>query len=363
MVLFIAIDQLSLEMQAAPIGTGGKAGLRLKNPIPGIEEATKAWDDEHLTGRLTTDHVRRQLTEAIDNLLGQKHRRVCVIIDDLDRCDPAVAFRLLEGIKIHLSLPQCVFVLGVNLRQIEQAIAPLLPGAKDAEMPAEKRAEAAEDLEKLCPLMWKLPFLASSTRASLLRRWLADPSHADARTTTPLPTKFRDTLEQTANEFDCLPANPRKIKGIANTIRQLAAHGWSDQAQLNTELPVPEVEADGLLIAATIYHLHPELLRYLQTSRAAWDELLNWLLGKSQLPENASDLLKLLVTLRFPTEVAKGDPEKAATPGGDARVSVFADPVHLNVFRIQELLRASTDPMRRNSVTYDILARYLDLPR
>jgi hypothetical protein len=48
-----------------------------------------------------------------------------------NRCDPAAALRLLEGSKIHLSLPQCVFVLGVNVRQLEQAIAPLLPGADE----------------------------------------------------------------------------------------------------------------------------------------------------------------------------------------------------------------------------------------
>jgi len=329
-----------------------------------MEAAGKAWDEEHLHGRLTTDHIRRQLKDAIYRLLGSNERnRVCVIIDDLDRCDPAAAFRLLEGIKIHLSLPQCVFVLGINLRQIEQAIAPLLPGADTKDGPSEKRAEAAEYLEKLCTFTWKLPFPNTSDRSRLLRLWLADPIYADKQMTTPLPNTLREAIEKTAKEFDCLPANPRKIKGIANTIRQLSAYGWREEASSDKDLPASDTEADALLIAATIYHFHPELLRYLQTSSGAWVELLNWLGGKTQLPEKASDYLKLLGSLRFPTEVAKTDPEKSATPGGESRVRVFADPVHLNVFRIQELLLAATDPMRRNSVTYDMMARYLNLPR
>ena len=355
---FGAVDELSLELQAIPGGVGGKAGLKVKNPVRGMHEAAMEWDQEHLRGRLTTDHVRKQLEEVILKLLGDdKRRRVCVIIDDLDRCDPVTALRILEAVKVHFSVPQCVFVLGVNQRQIEQAIAPLLPGAKERA----GHDDAAEYLEKLCTFTWKLPFLAPSARAALLKLCLADPPNTVAATATPLPERLRDRLAATAEEFDCLPANPRKIKALANTIRHLAARGWGMDAVAEQDLAIPEEEADALLISASIYHFHPDMLRYLQTTPHAWTELLLWANNKSLLSEK-SDLYSVLHALR-PLTIARPDAEKGATPSPVARTTAFTDPIHLSVFRIEDLLRDATDPRKRDSVTYDSMRRYLDFPK
>lgn len=152
------LNEVSVEIAAQPGGVGVKKGFKFKNPFATIREQDKLWDDDHYASRLTTDRVRELLSHHMKRLLGwnnENRRRVCVIIDDLDRCDPASALKLLEGIKIHLSLPECVFVLGVNLRQIERAIAPHLPGAKEKKegspnddlADAESRAEGAEYLD------------------------------------------------------------------------------------------------------------------------------------------------------------------------------------------------------------------------
>lgn len=264
--------------------------------------------------------------------------------------------KLLEGIKIHLALPQCVFVLGVNVLQLQRALAPQLPGASESN----PQAEAAEYLEKLCNFTWKLPFPSTEQRSRLLDLWLQDPAGTDGRRTIRLPDALRQRLVAVAAECECLPANPRKVKGLANTIRQLAARAWPHPTQ-KRELAIPaesiHAEADALLIAASIDHFHPELLRYLQTYPGAWAELINWLNGKSELP-SYSDLARVFADLQR-SAVPSERGERRPTPASGPLVPIYPDPVHLSVFRIHRLLREATGS--RSTVDKTSLSRYLRL--
>ena len=76
-----------------------------------------------------------------------------VFIDDVDRCEPKAAYRLLEGLKIYLTLDNCVFVLGMNQKAIEEAIAQRMKYLADDD-PAMR---AAAYMEKLCQNVWRLP--------------------------------------------------------------------------------------------------------------------------------------------------------------------------------------------------------------
>lgn len=358
--IFGTIEEVSADIEAKPLGTGGKVSVKARNPLKAIAEEERAWEESHFAGRLTSERIRELLSEAISKLVGEKPARVCIIIDDLDRCQPEAALRLIEGIKIFLSLDQCVFVLGINIRQIQEAIAPYLPGAKENVSPGEQQAQAAEYLEKLCTYTWKLPFLRPEECAALFRNLLADPLYVPQAQRAPLPQKLTEALAKTAVEFQCLPSNPRKIKALANTVRQLASQVWGPQGKPGHDIPVPIEDADALLVASSIYQFHPQLLRYLQTFRTGWTELVRWAGGKSLLSKEA-DMYKLLSDLRS-VSTTDSSASAAPTPGSAKRVPAYADPIHLNVFRVEDLIRQGCDASARNSISPEQIARYLELP-
>ena len=128
-----------------------------------IEEAGRAWEQEHLAAALPSHTIRKQLEEAIYGLIApgvakeqRKDQRLVVLIDDLDRCEGDAAYRLLEGLKIYLNLPNCVFVLGMNQQVVEDAIVEHIPKGADRR---QRHGEALpEYLEAaLCPRAQEVP--------------------------------------------------------------------------------------------------------------------------------------------------------------------------------------------------------------
>jgi hypothetical protein len=165
------------------------------------------------------------LDDALKQLLGwnsNNARRVLIIVDDLDRCAPAAAYRLLEAIKIYLNLESCVFLLGINQREVVRAIgdAKNSESAFATEHRRDSEIRAAEYLEKLCSVIWKIPVPPRSARAELVKSLLTPVPPTDVN---PLPAELVAEIATLISEYDCLPGNPRKIKAFCNTVRYLVA--------------------------------------------------------------------------------------------------------------------------------------------
>ena len=103
-----------------------KIGLQAAT-VKTIQETGEKWEQENLATSLPAQMIRAHLDHALGQLLGlapdkpRRHAyRLVVLVDDLDRCEPDAAFKLLEGIKIYLNLPSCIFVLGMNQWIIER---------------------------------------------------------------------------------------------------------------------------------------------------------------------------------------------------------------------------------------------------
>jgi hypothetical protein len=184
--------------------------LRLRHPwrLGGGQDELLHQLQLYLTGECP-----QQSREVVDQIQGAG-----LIVDDLDRCEAEAAYKLIEGIKIYLNLPNCVFVLGMNQRVIQDAIASHLPKVDD---PSLQALRAREYLDKLCQSIHHLPLPREPVR--LLRSLVADAAVAEP-------------VCKVLESYACLPANPRKIKSFAGLLQGYLPRFEGDLADKNPQL-------------------------------------------------------------------------------------------------------------------------------
>ena len=151
--------------------------------------------------------------------------RLAVFIDDVDRCEPEAAYRLLEGLKIYLTLDNCVFVLGMNQKAIEEAIATRMgTDARRMEVDDSRTVRAAAYMEKLCQNVWRLPAVREPDQ--MLYGLLAKTIESEA---------VREWIKRAVQGHRCLPPNPRRLKGLANLLGRFSSRLPSREGGPNDE--------------------------------------------------------------------------------------------------------------------------------
>ncbi len=286
-----------------------------------IQKHGEQWEDDHFAVALPTHVIRNQLDDAIKQLIKPQDRLV-VLIDDLDRCDPKTAYKLLEGIKIYLNLPSCVFVLGMNQRVIERYIA-----TNFKEEGGDPIFRAREYLEKICQDPWQLPLL--NDPGGYLEKCLDG---------FPLAKAFAAI----AKSNDCLPRNPRKIKSLANILRRYADHPMITSRPAGKPLDQPYREEHWAMLSACLYHFHPEIYQRILHWPDFLAELDQWartgesehdlFVGERDKEGNRKDRLKR------PKRQDKN--ANSPTPGTAPAISSFIDPDRTDSFLLQSLLKA-----------------------
>lgn len=322
-------------LQSAAAITVANKGAGL---VTTIQEQGERWEREHLAEKLPAETIREQLEHAVDQLLGREKnaapgegRRVVVLIDDLDRCEPQATYRLLEGIKIYLNIPNCVFVLGMDQRIIEDAIAASAPGSKDNSGAAERRAR--EYLEKLFQEIYYLPIVQDVP--GHLMAWLPkDPRPESAKT--------RAIMSMLLNEYEgCVPANPRKIKAFAAVLRRFleepdeGAITEADFAAIpqHVEVAAKYPYESLVLIMGILYHFHPEIYRHVEAHTAEFYEFLwRWCAKALNVEENHECLNGLDQAFSIAGAANVGANE---LPSMSSR---YPDYSRGNVFRVQKLI-------------------------
>ena len=340
--------QLSFPRQAIA-SVSRVSEIAIRSALFSIEEVTKKigfqyskyrqvsreWEGENLATALPSHTLREHLRDAIKKLLPPRRNkrvppRLVVFIDDVDRCDPKAAYRLLEGLKIYLTLDNCVFVLGMNQEVVEMAIGSRMRDElsyyqqstssddqrtvrNDLESMVKARANAY--LEKLCQNVWRLPLVRRPDKmlSGLLEQ------------TVPREEIRRWIWEAVKNRY-CLPPNPRRLKGLANLLGRLSSKFRNPEGENRDELGVSE--AKRILVFAYIYQFHHDIYVRWEADPEFW----NLIYDRCRTSDSP---LSILESLAMPRKVDTN--EKEVVPHR-ALESTHPDPAKTNVFWIQSLI-------------------------
>ncbi len=289
-----------------------------------IQKSGEQWEKEHLMTKLGTDTVSEFLEKAVKSLLSNlfnlnshTKKRLVIFIDDLDRCIPESAFRLLEGLKVYLNIESCVFVLGVNQQQIVEMISQCVPSTTPNKI---MRAEAY--LEKICSDFTRL--IPVNRPETLLIDWLDED----------IIDQFKEALNKdTFSDMTYLPPNPRKLKSLANRI-----NGWKGHIDKDTKEDIY-----SLTIIAYIYQFHSELFNRWQFTPQFYTHIKSWTLDElGIIPDKPDtkerDLPDYFKNLDFPTG-KKGSETTSMQEIMQGIIQKYPDPHAQHIFWIAPLIQ------------------------
>ena len=336
------------------------AGVAIRGALLSIEEVTKKigfqyskfqqanhdWKTENLDAPLPSHTMGLHLREAIAQLIPRKQSaqapspRLAIFIDDIDRCEPKAAFRLLEGLKIYLTLENCVFVLGMNQKVIEKAISNQIP---DEDSPKER---AAAYMDKLCQNVWRLPAVR---RPDLFLEEMLVNTVEDETT--------RNHIIEGIKDLRCLPPNPRRLKGLANLIGRVSER-LPDQRTTDKDSALLQTQL--LMVVAYTYQFHHDLYVRWEADHKLYDRIYHWCQGKRSIPSESEDdnsgvkspTLDIFTSMVLPLRDT-GTDQDVPTPQSGMEWT-YPDPGDTRVFWIQPLVQRLGD-----EVTSDQFRPYL----
>ena len=174
-------------------------------------------------------------------------------------------------------------------------------------------------MEKICQNVWHLPIVDAP--GQLLCELVADGGEA--------PSHHVGWLRDVIGQRQCLPPNPRKLKGLANLVVRLLARTPSHIVEGRDELGRDEVR--NLLMVAYIHQFHHDLYVRWQANPDLYNAIGKWCRGD----ESELDVLQ---ALRLPLVPAAEDAQdQTGEPVPDQ--STFPDPTAANIFWIQDVVR------------------------
>jgi KAP family P-loop domain len=299
-----------------------------------IMETGEKWENERYLNKLPGQKIREFMEQAIGEALGEKNgcpKRLIIFIDDLDRCLPKASLRLLEGIKIYLNLSNCIIVLGMDHRQLEQSLLEALPWIDIQKEDDSQRASyyAHEYLEKICQDIHYLPIPSKEEKAEYFLGLLNSICIGDEDVTK----NHLEFIGKLLSQYDCLPANPRKIKTLVNRTA-LTLRAVQPKIDEGGDKAVGKREYAIMLVTVLIYTFHKQVYEQLDGSPKYISEVINY--SKSAPDLHSDDRYQPMKDVLHAT-----DKEGMRLP---------LNPSDSNVFRLHELIN-DFDVIEENEIT------------
>lgn len=106
----------------------GIRALKFLTPVIGgaVETGSKILDslfsEEQLKPFIKKKSFEKEIQNFISELPNERGNKLVIFIDELDRCNPAYAVKLLEQIKHYMEDDRIIFVFSVNINQLQHTI-------------------------------------------------------------------------------------------------------------------------------------------------------------------------------------------------------------------------------------------------
>lgn len=232
---------------------------KLSLGVDKIEKTGVAYETERFQQTLDGQRFQMHFEAAIAHLLGKdtpnNDGRLVIFIDDLDRCESAAAFKLLESIKLYLSTRRCVFVLGLDSQHTERAL--IKAGLDDSH-------HARAYLHKLFQTSVYLP--RPKNLSDFIDKQLGALKAADVFGWEKEKPEDRNALVALLCEI--LEANPRRVKNFLNQLLLRARVLKQSVAQIDSKIL-------ALLLALRNYY--PEIYAMLEERNDSLLDVINGL--------------------------------------------------------------------------------------
>ena len=190
------------------------------------------------------DNFHKHFENIVKSLPGRRKKKLCVFIDDLDRCSPDGILQVLNSIKLFLDIEGCVFVLGLDDKVVKSIFS-----AKNKNY----SIEANEYIDKIIQIPFYLPPLSRSEIKNFIQS--ISPDLPDKRCVEVFSEGLRTNpreIKKTINVFTLLwvlATNREGIKRIITPVRLakivVIQHGYKELFEILKQQPNLLVELEN----------------------------------------------------------------------------------------------------------------------